>query len=79
MKFVSPKFKYIFKSGCGDMEQREMAFGGGSLRLILGTDGVFGVQNHCHGPMVLVCGNPLEVVGWIFLNFFGMMWVMVLV
>ena len=28
--------------------------------------------------MVLVCGNPLEVVGWTFLNFFGLMWVMVL-
>ena len=56
-----------------------MAFGGGSLRLILGTDGVFGVQNRCHGPMVLMCGNPLEVVSWIFLNFFDMMWVMVLV
>ena len=29
-------------------------------------------------PMVLVCGNPFEVVDWTFLNFFGLMWVMVL-
>ena len=30
------------------------------------------------GTMVLVCGNPLEVAGWTFLNFFGLMLVMVL-
>ena len=44
----------------------------------MGIVGVVGVQNWCQGPMVLVCGNPLEVVGWPFLNFFGLMWVMVL-
>lgn len=45
----------------------------------MGTNWVVGVQNWCHRPMVLVCGNQLKVVSWIFQNFFSMMWVMVLV
>ena len=45
----------------------------------MGTEGVVGVQNQCLGPMVLVCENPFEVVGGPFLNFLGLMWVMVLV
>ena len=39
-----------------------MPFGGGSLRRNMGMIGVVGVQNQWQGPMVLVCGNPLEVV-----------------
>lgn len=36
------------------------------------------MKNQNKGHMVLVCGNQLEVVGWLFLNFFGMMRVMIL-
>ena len=44
----------------------------------MGTNRVVGVQNWCQRPMVLVCGNQLEEVGWIFQKNFSMMWVMVL-
>ena len=37
-----------------------------------------GPLNRYQGHMVLVCGNQLEAVGYLFLNFFGMTWVMVL-
>lgn len=32
----------------------------------MGMNWVVGVQNWCQGPMVFVCENQLEVVGWIF-------------
>ena len=44
----------------------------------MGMEGVVGAPNQCQGLMVLLCRNPLEVVGWTFLNSFGLMWVMVL-
>ena len=44
----------------------------------MGMEGVDGAPKQCQELMVLVCGNPLEVVGWTFLNSFGLMWVMVL-
>ena len=55
------------------MEQREWPFEEGSLRRNMETEGVVGVQNQCQGPMVLEHGNPFGVVGWLFLNFFGLM------
>ena len=46
--------------------------------LNMGMFGMVGARKRWQVLMVLVCGDSLEVAGWIFLNSFCMMWGMVL-